>query len=46
MCGAWLYKCKPGEESVLGIVPFFHVYGMTTVLILTVMQANKMIHLT
>ena len=43
MCSAWLYKCKPGEESVLGIVPFFHVYGMTTVLIFTVMQANKMI---
>jgi long-chain acyl-CoA synthetase len=43
MCKAWLYKCKPGEESVLGIVPFFHVYGMTIVLILTVMQANKMI---
>ncbi|MFP7299570.1 long-chain-fatty-acid--CoA ligase [Neobacillus niacini] len=43
MCKAWLYKCKPGEESVLGIVPFFHVYGMTTILILTIMQGNKMI---
>ncbi|MEH7303750.1 AMP-binding protein [Neobacillus drentensis] len=43
MCQAWLYKSKPGEESVLGIIPFFHVYGMTTVLILSVMQANKMI---
>jgi long-chain acyl-CoA synthetase len=43
MCKAWLYRSKPGEESVLGIVPFFHVYGMTTVLILTVMQGNKMI---
>jgi long-chain acyl-CoA synthetase len=43
MCRAWLYKCRPGEESVLGILPFFHVYGMTTVLILSVMQAQKMI---
>lgn len=43
MCQAWLYKAKPGEESVLGILPFFHVYGMTTVLILSVMQAQKMI---
>ena len=43
MCQAWLYKCKPGKESVLGVIPFFHVYGMTTVLILSVMQANKMI---
>lgn len=43
MCNAWLYKCKPGEETVLGILPFFHVYGMTTVMILSVMQAQKMI---
>lgn len=43
MCNAWLYKCKPGEETVLGILPFFHVYGMTTVMILTVMQAQKMV---
>jgi long-chain acyl-CoA synthetase len=43
MCTAWLYKAKPGEESVLGIVPFFHVYGMTIIIILSVMQAYKMI---
>ncbi|MED3562578.1 long-chain-fatty-acid--CoA ligase [Bacillus xiapuensis] len=43
MCQAWLYKCKPAEESVLGILPLFHVYGMTTVLIFAVMQAQKMI---
>lgn len=43
MCTAWLYKAKPGEESILGIVPFFHVYGMTIIMILSVMQAYKMI---
>ena len=43
MCNAWLYKCKEGEETVMGILPFFHVYGMTTVLILSVMQGNKMV---
>lgn len=43
MCKAWLYKAKPGQEVVLGILPFFHVYGMTTVLILSVMDANKMV---
>lgn len=43
MCNAWLYKCRMGEEVVLGILPFFHVYGMTTVMILSVMQAQKMI---
>ncbi|GGF06507.1 long-chain-fatty-acid--CoA ligase [Halobacillus andaensis] len=39
----WLYKCEPGEESVLAILPFFHVYGMTSVMNLSVMMGNKMI---
>ncbi|QPC47167.1 AMP-binding protein [Mangrovibacillus cuniculi] len=43
MCDAWLYKCKKGEEVVLGLLPFFHVYGMTAVLILSVMQGYKMV---
>ncbi|WP_425481203.1 AMP-binding protein [Metabacillus lacus] len=43
MCSAWMYRCKKGEEVVLGILPFFHVYGMTTVMNLSVMQAYKMV---
>lgn len=43
MCKTWMYKCQTGEESILGILPFFHVYGMTTVLIFSVMEAQKMI---
>ncbi|MGD7044173.1 long-chain-fatty-acid--CoA ligase [Jeotgalibacillus proteolyticus] len=43
MCDAWLYKNKKGEEIILGILPFFHVYGMTTVMILSIMQGYKMI---
>ncbi len=43
MCTAWMYNCKRGEESVLGILPFFHVYGMTTVMNLSIMQAYKMV---
>lgn len=43
MCESWLYKSKRGEEVVLGMLPFFHVYGMTTVLVLTVMMNNKMV---
>ena len=34
MCNEWLYKCEEGKETVMGILPFFHVYGMTTVLVL------------
>ncbi len=43
MCEKWLYKTKYGEEVVLGILPFFHVYGMTTVMNLSIMMAQKMI---
>ncbi|MHA6252082.1 long-chain-fatty-acid--CoA ligase [Oceanobacillus sp. CAU 1775] len=43
MCEAWLYKTKPGEETVLAVLPFFHVYGMTTVMNFAVKQASKMI---
>lgn len=42
-CDAWLYKMKKGEEVILGMLPFFHVYGMTTVLILSVMGGHKMV---
>ncbi|MGM8215547.1 long-chain-fatty-acid--CoA ligase [Bacillaceae bacterium W0354] len=43
MCQRWLYKAKYGEEVVLGVLPFFHVYGMTTVMNLSIMMAQKMI---
>lgn len=43
MSEAWLYKSKRGQESILGILPFFHVYGMTTVMISSILQAHKMI---
>ncbi|WP_017186306.1 long-chain-fatty-acid--CoA ligase [Alkalibacillus haloalkaliphilus] len=43
MCQKWLYKTEYGKETVLGILPFFHVYGMTTVMILSVMMAQKMV---
>ncbi|WP_050181172.1 AMP-binding protein [Domibacillus robiginosus] len=43
MCGAWMYKYRPGKEVILGVIPFFHVYGMTTVMIFGVMQGYKMV---
>lgn len=43
MCAHWMYKGKKGEEKVLGILPFFHVYGMTTVMNLSILQASQMI---
>ncbi|MGG0449994.1 AMP-binding protein [Priestia megaterium] len=43
MCSHWLYRCSHGEEKVLGIIPFFHVYGLTTVLVLSVLQNYEMV---
>lgn len=43
MCRAWLYKCEEGKEVILGALPFFHVYGMTTVMIISVLQGHKMV---
>jgi long-chain acyl-CoA synthetase len=43
MCAHWMYRCDKGTESILGILPFFHVYGMTTVMNLAIVQAYKMI---
>jgi long-chain acyl-CoA synthetase len=43
MAQAWLYKCTIGKEALLGVIPFFHVYGMTIVMLLAVMGAQRMI---
>jgi len=43
MCGAWMSECIPGKEVIMGVLPFFHVYGMTTVLLLAVMRGDKMV---
>ncbi|MGP3608938.1 AMP-binding protein [Anoxybacteroides rupiense] len=43
MCVHWMYRCPKGEETILGVLPFFHVYGMTTIMNLSIMQAYKMI---
>lgn len=43
MCNTWLYKCRHGQETILGILPLFHVYGMTTVMLLAVLRAYKMV---
>ncbi|WP_405100708.1 long-chain-fatty-acid--CoA ligase [Oceanobacillus sp. FSL H7-0719] len=43
MSEAWLHHTKTGEETILAVLPFFHVYGMTTVMNFAVKQASKII---
>lgn len=42
-CKAWMYKAKVGEERILAILPFFHVYGMTVVMNYAIMMMSTMI---
>ncbi|MBQ0141085.1 MAG: long-chain-fatty-acid--CoA ligase [Kurthia sp.] len=43
MCKEWTTDPNNGEDTILGVLPFFHVYGMTTVLLLSVIKGCKMI---
>ncbi|MFS1514998.1 AMP-binding protein [Bacillus sp. SCS-151] len=43
MCHHWLYKNNDKENIVLGILPFFHVYGLSTVLNFSALYGAKMI---
>lgn len=42
-CAAWMYRTEPGKEKTLGVLPFFHVYGMTVVMNYSVYMAATMI---
>lgn len=42
-CEEWMYKLEAGKEVIMAALPFFHVYGMSTVMNLAVRMAFKMI---
>ncbi|MFY0543741.1 AMP-binding protein [Brevibacillus sp. H7] len=42
-CQATLYKLKRGRERILGALPLFHVYGMTTVMNMGISMASEII---
>jgi len=39
----WLYKAEKGKEKFLGVLPFFHVFGMTVVMNFSIYIAATMI---
>lgn len=43
MADAWLFEKSETQDVVLGVLPFFHVYGMTTVMNLSIMNGAKMV---
>ncbi|MFA9557622.1 AMP-binding protein [Evansella sp. AB-rgal1] len=42
-CTHWIFKVEYGEEKFLGMVPFFHVYGMTVVMNACISLASTMV---
>ncbi len=32
MCKRWFFDAKEGQEIIMGVLPFFHVFAMTTVM--------------
>ncbi len=40
---AWLTDCTPGEEKFMSAIPFFHVYGMTVCMFLSVSIGSEMV---
>lgn len=40
---AWFNVVKPGEEKMLGVLPFFHVFAMTAVMNMSVRNALELI---
>lgn len=41
----WLCDGKPGEEKMVGVLPFFHVFAMTAVMNLSVRNAMEIVAL-
>ncbi|MFA5593187.1 MAG: long-chain fatty acid--CoA ligase [Micavibrio sp.] len=44
-CAHWLKGCRPGEDRMLGVLPFFHVFAMTTVMNFSVRNALEIVAL-
>ena len=42
-CRAWLTVRNEGEERILSVIPFFHVYGMTTAMNLGILIGAELI---
>jgi len=40
--GAWMPVIRPGSESVLAVIPFFHIYGMTVAMNIAVSKGATM----
>jgi long-chain acyl-CoA synthetase len=42
-CRAWMTGCREGAEVFLGVIPFFHVYGLSTCQHLAIMTGASLV---
>ncbi|WP_447979537.1 long-chain-fatty-acid--CoA ligase [Candidatus Nitrospira bockiana] len=42
-CRTWMTGCREGEEVFLGVIPFFHVYGLSTCQHLAIMAGASLV---
>ncbi len=42
-CGRWMQNLVPGEETMLAVIPFFHVFSMTVALNLAIANGFRII---
>lgn len=42
-CVSWFTTAQDGKEVTLGIIPFFHMYGMMVAMLLTLAKAGAMV---
>jgi long-chain acyl-CoA synthetase len=42
-CRAWIHQIREGEARFLAVIPYFHVYGMTTCMNLAVLAGGETI---
>ncbi|MDQ0298624.1 long-chain acyl-CoA synthetase [Salibacterium salarium] len=42
-CLQWMYKLEKGQEKTLAVLPFFHVYGMTVSMNLSIMHGAELV---
>lgn len=40
---AWMYEAKKGKEKTVSAVPFFHVYGMTVAMNLSILMGGSLL---
>jgi len=44
-CRAWFTRLRPGQDTVVAVIPFFHSYGMTSAMNFSVATGSRLVPL-